>query len=485
MANERMEIDVVANDLASANLKKTRDGIEKVGQQAKVTAAQTRSLTGSLGGVGRSAGQAGIQVQQFVGQIQGGVNPMVALSQQGADLGFVLGVPLLGAVVGIGASLVSILIPSLMDSADAARDLKKELKELVPDLESLSLDELRLSVDLLSNAISEQKAELIKNQAEIDKQNRIIDEATRAIATGKDNIIAEEKARAKARKELKRLNGERLLELRKLEELRTELGQVGNVIETGYTSKIFDAKKALQEARFETDKFIRTNANMFGIFRTSFAKDTDPVQDITAMWQETDKYTVSTQTLGEEIKKTAMTMTDVGRAGLNKLEDSLVDFALGAKSAKDAFKDMARSIIADLIRMSIQQRITAPIFNAMFGQSPTQYTTVRGSSAPTVGAPEAYFEGGGFTGYGARAGGVDGRGGFPAILHPNETVIDHTKGQSMGGGVTVNLNISTGVSQTVRSEIANLLPQITQATKAAVADARMRGGSFSKSMVGA
>ena len=43
---------------------------------------------------------------------------------------------------------------------------------------------------------------------------------------------------------------------------------------------------------------------------------------------------------------------------------------------------------------------------------------------------------------GARAGGVDGKGGFPAVLHPNETVIDHTKGQG-SGGATVNFNIQT------------------------------------------
>src|SRR5690606_15690391 len=42
------------------------------------------------------------------------------------------------------------------------------------------------------------------------------------------------------------------------------------------------------------------------------------------------------------------------------------------------------------------------------------------------------FDGGGFTGSGARSGGIDGRGGFPAILHPNETVVDHTRGQSTG-----------------------------------------------------
>lgn len=56
-----------------------------------------------------------------------------------------------------------------------------------------------------------------------------------------------------------------------------------------------------------------------------------------------------------------------------------------------------------------------------------------------AGQTVASFEGGGFTGFGARAGGIDGRGGMPAILHPNETVIDHTKGQ---GAANVNFNIS-------------------------------------------
>ena len=37
------------------------------------------------------------------------------------------------------------------------------------------------------------------------------------------------------------------------------------------------------------------------------------------------------------------------------------------------------------------------------------------------------FDGGGYTGSGARSGGIDGKGGFPAILHPQETVVDHTR----------------------------------------------------------
>jgi len=49
------------------------------------------------------------------------------------------------------------------------------------------------------------------------------------------------------------------------------------------------------------------------------------------------------------------------------------------------------------------------------------------------------FDGGGYTGSGPRSGGLDGKGGFLAKLHPQETVIDHTRGQGamLGGGVSV------------------------------------------------
>jgi hypothetical protein len=64
------------------------------------------------------------------------------------------------------------------------------------------------------------------------------------------------------------------------------------------------------------------------------------------------------------------------------------------------------------------------------------YASVAAIAGQTLGS----FEGGGFTGMGSRSGGVDGKGGFAAILHPNETVIDHTRGQGSGMNVTVNIN---------------------------------------------
>jgi phage-related minor tail protein len=57
---------------------------------------------------------------------------------------------------------------------------------------------------------------------------------------------------------------------------------------------------------------------------------------------------------------------------------------------------------------------------------------------------------------------------------------------SGGSGVVVNqtINISTGVQQTVRAEIQSLLPQISNAAKAAVIDAKRRGGSFANAFGG-
>lgn len=86
--------------------------------------------------------------------------------------------------------------------------------------------------------------------------------------------------------------------------------------------------------------------------------------------------------------------------------------------------------------------------------------------AAIAGVRGVSFEGGGFTGMGARAGGIDGRGGFPAILHPNETVYDHTRGQG-GQPVNVSFNISTvnaqGFDELLYSRRGQIINMINQA----------------------
>lgn len=470
MATEDIKIRLSAEDRASSQLKNVRNNIDGVSASAKNTAQQARTLSGNLGGMGRSAGQAGIQVQQFVGQVQGGVSPMVALSQQAADLGIVLGAPLVGVVVALAASLGTVLLPTLLATSKSFGDLAKEIKAVGLDLDDLPNEVIIAETERLTEAMNDARDALNSQNEAIRKAKERLEEEERIL---RSVGIAEEDVKNQTL--LYRNEVERLTE--KIPALTSEL-IISTARVKNFAAEFRGASGEIKTFTYETDRFRRNlQKNLYDLPPIVF--DTDPItSDITNIWQEGDKATKSFERLGEEVKMTAMDLDDVGKRGLTSMEDGLVDLINGTKSASEAFKSMANSIINDLIRMYIQRQITAPLFNAMFGASATTYTTVSGSANPTVGNPDVYFEGGGFTGRGSRSGGVDGKGGFNAILHPNETVIDHTKGQGMAAPVNVTLNISTGVSQTVRAEIANLLPQITNATKAAVVDARRRGGSF-------
>lgn len=105
---------------------------------------------------------------------------------------------------------------------------------------------------------------------------------------------------------------------------------------------------------------------------------------------------------------------------------------------KELATSVARAVINELIQVFIVQKLVGMVKGSISDfQSGIEYNKL------TDGDTLFDFDGGGFTGAGVRAGGLDGKGGFMAMVHPNETVVDHTKGQSVGGGAIVNFNIST------------------------------------------
>jgi gas vesicle protein len=194
--------------------------------------------------------------------------------------------------------------------------------------------------------------------------------------------------------------------------------------------------------------------------------------------QLSDKGPKTIKRIRDEVVKLspeAQRMADLGEAIGNSFENAMLSAVDGTMKAKDAFRVMAADIIKELYRVFIVKKITGFITDAItFSAGPKTGNT------GSFGLPDFSYNGGGYTGNGARAGGMDGKGGFMAMLHPRETVVDHTRGQ--GGGVTVvqNINVSTGVQQTVRTEIKSLMPQIAESAKAAVADAKRRGGSYGR-----
>lgn len=166
------------------------NALQKLNKQGKITDATLKSFekqlagirdnsrpaTRGLGNLGRGAGQAGIQVQQLVGQIQAGTNPMLALSQQAADLGIVLGLPLVGAVAGLAASLGMVLLPALFnvgrgldDLIEIADDLNIKLKEEFPLVFAEKLAELKEEASDSEETLRKLNKQLEAEQAAIKK----------------------------------------------------------------------------------------------------------------------------------------------------------------------------------------------------------------------------------------------------------------------------------------------------------------------------
>ena len=159
----------------------------------------------------------------------------------------------------------------------------------------------------------------------------------------------------------------------------------------------------------------------------------------------------------------------------NSIESSMMGLVNGTMSLKGAFKSMAAQIVSDLYRVLVVQEMVNRAKSAMGGGvggflSSMLFGTRAGGGS--VQAGNAYM-----TGESGRELFVPAQNG--RILSPAQT-------RMVGGGeaVTVvqNINISTGVQQTVRAEIKSMMPQIADNAKAAVLDAKRRGGGYGRAM---
>jgi len=158
-----------------------------------------------------------------------------------------------------------------------------------------------------------------------------------------------------------------------------------------------------------------------------------------------------------EMQERTKSIADTMQSAMTSGFMSIID---GTKSAKDAFRDMARSIIAKLYEVLVVQRLVGS-FDAATG-------TGTGLTGMLMGA---------FGGFRANGGPVSG--GTPYIVGERgpELFVPSRSGtivpNGAGGGVTViqNNTFGNGVS---RAEIQSMLPRIVETTKAAVFDAQRR-----------
>ena len=247
--------------------------------------------------------------------------------------------------------------------------------------------------------------------------------------------------------------------------------------------KLYYSQFAAEDALMSQDVVSGTTTDRFGaddLLRMGYTKEY--LIAIGKLKEEEAEKTKKVKFEVKELTQAQKEQFDLVQKIEQSMENSFMSMVDGTKSVSDAFRSMASEIIKELYRIFVVKKITGMISGYM--SDPAMFGGMGGNAPMGSVRPQARsFDGGGYTGGGSRAGGLDGKGGFMAMLHPKETVVDHTKGQS-GGGVTIvqNINISTGVQQTVRAEIRQMMPQIAQSAKAAVVDSKRRGGNYGRAM---
>jgi hypothetical protein len=175
---------------------------------------------------------------------------------------------------------------------------------------------------------------------------------------------------------------------------------------------------------------------------------------------------------------------DLAQTIAQTMGDGLMSIVDGTKSVEQAFKDMARLIIVELYKVLVVEQMVLAIKNAIRasgylpfenGSAFSGGNVVPFASGGVVGSPTTFGMSGGRTGLMGEAG--------PEAIMPLQRGPNGKLGVAVNGGesgTTVNqvINISTGVQQTVRNEIRSMMPQIAEASKAAVVDSKRRGGSY-------
>ncbi|HEY7864553.1 MAG TPA: hypothetical protein VIC51_00960, partial [Psychromonas sp.] len=247
-----------------------------------------KSTKGIRRAFGNNLGQAGIQVQQFVGQLQGGQSAMVALAQQSADLGIVLGAPLIGVFVSLAAVLAGTLAPAIFGSVSNIEKLQKaientkaimtlgkngiieytdEMKRLETASENLAKIKIALAMTENSKALKESRKEFSSMRAELFGFQEDSSEAAKRLTgmTDKtDDVLGLSSALQSFGSAI--TDDAKLKQLSKAEEIllsmRNDKGQFPTKDLTEFAQKFFDLSDATRQAIANNQALKKSNETL-------------------------------------------------------------------------------------------------------------------------------------------------------------------------------------------------------------------------------
>ena len=242
-----------------------------------------------------------------------------------------------------------------------------------------------------------------------------------------------------------------------------------------------EAKKLTKEEMELGDVLAIINKNA-----DNYNKQWSRISDVTRVAnEETKKIIITEGELAEITQNLNKIFEDAGQS----ISDSFGDALFAGGKFKDAMKDIFRSVASQIASTIFQILVMQPLLEKLTdtlkdfqksqkGGITSGFFGSIGSALGDTVTSLIGLQGGGYTAPN-QAYLVGERGAEVFVPRTAGNIIPNNQ---MGGGVTVNQNISfsTGIVPTVRAEVLNLLPTIKQETINAVAETRSRGGAFAR-----
>jgi|DEB0MinimDraft_6_1074348.scaffolds.fasta_scaffold00578_9 hypothetical protein len=486
MAVEKLTFEMNAVGNAVPEMKKVQAQLGNVSKSMTMATAglqkhanANRALVGANKNLTRNLGMASLQFQDMAVQASMGTDALRIMTMQAPQLASVFGPKgmILGAVVAIGGAFAMLgerTTKLTFDFKKFGADMAVAFKPLI-DFVMPAVNAVKKAFDLLKTGA------MIAINGIINGFNYLV-----TFISGVPAIVSEAFTRAGKQIQLFATNSKIFFNEMEF----TFLVMISNIMEKFLTFTNETAKEINRV--FSTALPEDMGAGAFSKLQDKIDNNILGVLDLTrkadGLRAELDKPYQSVTDLKDDLanitqidlfsyfdrvkvksKETADAMKDITTVADmvgNQFENAFMSAVKGTKSVKDAFRAMAVEIIGELFRIFVVKQITGFVTSMFTAAFPSIAGVPARANGGPVNANTPYM--------------VGERG--PELFVParSGSIMPNERIKGGGGEVIVQqtINVTTGVQQTVRNEIQTLLPQIAEASKAAVMDARKRGGSF-------
>jgi hypothetical protein len=475
---------------AVPEMKRVQNQLQQIDRSVQRSTRGFARQGGALRGLTRNLGQVGLQVQDVAVQASMGTDALRIFSMQGPQILSIFG-PLgmiAGAIAGVGAGIIM--------ANGGLGDLSFDFRKFATDMAPL-LEPLRPVIAAIGNAFK-----FVGNLA-IGALNGIINgvRAGAVVIGSLPDIVREAFSRMGMRFELLQISFQKMVNNIKdmfvkgmlviVEQTSSTVNAINQQLNDALGLNLRTDVGAGALAGFYTE--IQTLADEFDTLstraeglETSLEQPNQAFQDMRDTLANMEKIDIRSYfsraagavdgeggSLSTALTEAQQRAQDLANTMQQNFESGFMSIIDGTKSLKDAFRDMAKSVIAELYRVLVVKRLVG------------SFDVATGAGSGIVG-----FFGRMFGGMRAQGGAVSGNKAYMVGEKGPEMIVPGTSGRvvpnnQLGGGgqpIVINqtINVSTGVQQTVRAEIKQLMPQIAESAKSAVVDAKRRGGSYGR-----